>query len=264
MSLNNLGAIATRSSGAGEAGNVSIAASRVSVNNGVILSDATSVSGGNITLVISDLLLLKNGSIVATNSGSTQKNGNGGDLTIASPLIVATIGDNNITANANGGRCGNVNITSQGLFGIQYRAQGSPLTSDITASSTFGQNGSVNISTPGTDPGKDSNELPKATTDASKQISQVCSASNRQNKLTVTGRGGLPPNANDPLTSDVVWQDARAASSQPAVSSAITNLAKLAPPAVGWVFDGKGKVTLVAARTQGQPTGTSVACPKIE
>jgi large exoprotein involved in heme utilization and adhesion len=150
------------------------------------------------------------------------------------------------------------------LFGIQYRRVGLDGTNNITASSTFGQSGNVNVSTPGTDPGKDSTELPKVTTDASNQISQVCSASNRQNKLTVTGRGGLPPNANDPLTSDVVWQDARAASVQPVASSSMTNPVKIAPPAVGWVFDGKGKVTLVAAGTQGQPTGTNVICPNVD
>jgi large exoprotein involved in heme utilization and adhesion len=259
ISLDN-SSIVTRSIGVGDAGNISLAASRVFFNGGGILSDSDSTSGGNVTLAISDRLLLRNDGFITTNSGSTGKNGNGGNITISSPLIIALPGDNNITANANGGNGGNVNITSQGLFGIQYRAQGSPLTNDITASSTFGQSGTVNVSTPGTDPGRDSTELPNTATDASNQISQVCGANNRQNKLTVTGRGGLPPTANDPLTSDVVWQDARATSSQPAVSKALTPV-KLVPPAVGWIFDGKGKVTLVAAGTQGQPTGTRVVCP---
>ena len=260
ISFNNISAISTNSSGVGSAGNVSISANRVFLNGGGIFSQGDSTSGGNVTLAISDLLLMQNGGFLTTNSGSTQKNGNGGNITISSPLIIAVPGDNDITANANGGTGGKIDITSQGLFGIQYRAQGSTLTNDITASSTFGQSGAVNISTPGVDPGRDSTELPKVTTDASNQISQVCGAGNRQNKLTVTGRGGLPPNANDPLTSDVVWQDARAVSSQPAISS-VTTPVKFAPPAVGWVFDGKGKVTLVAAGTQGQPTGTSVVCP---
>ncbi|WP_310426463.1 hypothetical protein [Chamaesiphon sp. VAR_48_metabat_135_sub] len=39
---------------------------------------------------------------------------------------------------------------------------------------------------------------------------------------------------------------------------------KLAPPAVGWVFDWKGKVTLIAAQTESAPTGTKVVCPKAE
>jgi filamentous hemagglutinin family protein len=256
--------INSSSFGEGEVGNISIETKGklFLANQGVITAVGDSVTGGNIKLVISDLLLLKNFSSISTDSGSRSQNSSGGNISIDSPLIIATPGDNNISANAYAGTGGRVNITTQGLFGIQYRLTESNFTSDITASSTFGQNGTVNIETPGTDPGRDSTELPNTTTDASNQISQVCSANNRQNKLTVTGRGGLPPNANDPLTSDVVWQDARAASSQPAISSATNNPAKLPPPAVGWVFDGKGKVTLIAAATPGQPTGTRVACPQ--
>jgi filamentous hemagglutinin family protein len=259
--------ILVTSTGEGKAGNISISSDRLNIDGGLIFSVASSDSGGNITLTVRDLLLLRNDSNISTTSGLENTSGNGGNIIINSPLIVAlpagNDGGNDIAANAFTGNGGKVNITSQGLFGIQFRPKSSPSTNDITASSTFGQNGTVNISTPGTDPGRDSTELPNTTTDASNQISQVCSANNRQNKLTVTGRGGLPPNANDPLTSDVVWQDARAASSQPAASSATTNSATLPPPAVGWVFDGKGKVTLVAAGSQGQPTGTRIVCPNV-
>ena len=262
------------STGEGKAGNISISSDRLNLDGGVITSLATSDAGGNITLNLSDKLLLRNNSTISTSSGEDfgkdfgggTGGGNGGNITINSPLIVALPNvdfGNDITANAFTGTGGNVSITSQGLFGIQFRPKGSRLTNDITASSTFGQSGSVQISTPGTDPGRDSTELPNTTTDASNQISQACSANNRQNKLTVTGRGGLPPNANDPLTSDVVWQDARAASSQPAASNTTINPVKLAPPAVGWVFNGKGKVTLIEAGSPGQPTtGTSVVCPQ--
>jgi filamentous hemagglutinin family protein len=257
--------ISIGSTGEGKAGNISISSERLNIDGGAILSIANSNSGGNITLNLSDRLLLRNNSEISTSSGTAKDGGNGGNITITSPLIVAlpvgNFGSNDITANAYTGKGGKVNITSQGIFGIQYRPQRSPLTNDITVSSTFGQNGNANIDTPGTDPGRDTTELPNTTTDASNQISQVCSANNRQNKLTVTGRGGLPPNANDPLTSDVVWQDARATSSQPTVSKALTPV-KLAPPAVGWVFDGKGKVTLIAAGISGQPTGTRVVCPQ--
>ncbi len=244
-----------------EAANISVTGDRVRLNNSVIFAEAAGTKGGNIQLNLNNQLLLRNTSKISTTSNSKGKNGNGGNITINSPLIIAAPGTNNISANAFAGNGGKVNITSQGLFGIQYRPIGLDTASNITSSSTFGQSGAVNIETPGADPGKDSTELPNVTTDASNQISQVCSASNRQNKLTVTGRGGLPPNANDPLTSDVVWQDARAASPQPVASSATTNPANRIAPAVGWVFNGKGKVTLLAAGTQGQPTGTSVACP---
>jgi filamentous hemagglutinin family protein len=261
INLTDSSKISSSSIGRGEAANILITADRIRLNNSLIAALAAGTKGGNIQMTLNDQLLLRNNSKVSTTSDSTGKNGDGGNITINSPLIIAAPGTNNISANAFAGNGGKVNITSQGLFGIQYRPIGLATANNITASSTFGQSGAVNISTPGADPGKDSTELPNVTTDASTQISQVCSASNRQNKLTVTGRGGLPPNANDPLTSDVVWQDARAAGSQPVTSSATTNPAKLIPPAVGWVFDGKGKVILVAATTQGQPTGTSVVCP---
>ena len=262
LSVSNGARLSANSQGTREAGSISLNSNTITLNNGYIGSKSTNASGGNISLLTTDYLLLQNDSSIATDSDSTGKNGNGGNITISSPLIVALPGNNDITANAYQGDGGKVNITSQGLFGIQYRPTGTDFTNDITASSTFGQSGTVNITTPGTDPGRDSTELPNTTTDASNQISQVCSANNRQNKLTVTGRGGLPPNANDPLTSDVVWQDARAASSQPAVSSVTINPVKLAPPAVGWVFDGKGKVTLIAAGSHGQLTTGKVVCPQ--
>jgi filamentous hemagglutinin family protein len=266
LSLTNGGVLNSSTLGTGEAGNIVLKANTITLNKGGIGSQSVSSTGGNINISTKDskdYLLLRNNSLISTNSGSSGKNGNGGNITISSPLIIALPGKNDISANANAGNGGRVDITSKGLFGIKFRPIGSDFTSDITVSSTFGQSGIVNISTPGVDPGKDSTELPKVPTDASNQISQACSASNRQNKFTVAGRGGLPPNASDPLTSDVVWQDARAASSQTAVSTATTDPTKLAPPAVGLVFDGKGKATLIAAGTQGQPTGTNVTCPNV-
>jgi large exoprotein involved in heme utilization and adhesion len=276
------GVFASSQSSTGVAGDIFVTSPKLTLaNGGKINAESLSGNGGNIQIggklpaefssiqgsqikpVETKLLLLRRGAQISTNaSGTPQQGGNGGNININSDLIVAIPQENSdISANAVKGRGGNVNINSQGLFGIGFRKQ---LTnnSDITASSDFGQTGNVNITTPGTDPGKDSNQLPNVPNDASNQISQVCSANIRDNKLTVTGRGGLPPNANDTLNVDVVWQDARAPQSQPTASSATTtNPFKLAPPAVGWVFDGKGKVTLIAASTQGQPTGTSVACP---
>ncbi len=258
----NNSSIVTGSTGTGATGNISVNSDRLLLNKSGILSSGKSVTGGNLNLATSDKILMRNNSEIDSQSGSRDRNGNGGNITISSPLIIALPGNNDINANANGGTGGNVNITSQGLFGIQYRptGQASLYTNDITASSTFGQNGTVNINTPGTDPGKDSTELPNTTTDASNQISQVCNANNRQNKLIVTGRGGIPPNANDPLVSDA-WQDPRATDSQPAIASATTDHTQIAPPAVGWVIDGKGKVTLIAAGTAGQSIGTRVVCP---
>jgi filamentous hemagglutinin family protein len=266
LSITNGGALTTGSLfGNGNGGSIFINTNNLTLNNSSIIESLSLRGiGGDINITTKDYLLIRNNTSIQTTSLSDEKNGNGGNITINSPLIIATPGNNDISANADVGNGGRVSINSQGLFGIQYRPKGqeSPLTNDITASSTFGRDGAVNISTPGTDPGKNNTELPKAPTDASNQISQVCSANSRQNKLIVTGRGGLPPNANDPLTGDVIWQDDRAAST-PLTASQNINPAKLAPPAIGWVLDGQGRVTLVAANTPGQPTTTNVTCPTV-
>jgi filamentous hemagglutinin family protein len=244
----------------GEAGNISVNANQIVLNNGGIFSQSTSSTGGNLKLFATDYFLLRNNSLIATDSDSTGRNGNGGNITINSPLIVATPGNNDITANAYNGTGGKVNITSQGLFGIQYRPKGASFTNDITASSTFGQSGNVQINTPGVDPGKDTGELPAAPNDASNQISQTCGASQRENKFYITGRGGLPPNASEPQESEALWQDARATKTKLAATAA-NQPAQLAPPAIGWVFERNGRVRLIAAQTAGETTKTRVVCP---
>jgi filamentous hemagglutinin family protein len=252
----------------GVAGDIIVTSPNITLDNdGTINAESRSGNGGNINIgsqSAANLLLLRRGGNISTNAeGTALQGGNGGNININSNLIVALPNENSdISANAVKGRGGNVNINSQGLFGIQFSNQKTN-NSDITASSDFGLNGSVIISTPGTDPGRDKGELTAAPNDASNQISQACSASQQDNKLYITGRGGHPANATDPLTSDVVWRDPRAVKPQP-VASNVKPTRKLAPPAVGWVFDGKGKVTLISAQTEEAPTGTKVVCPKVE
>jgi filamentous hemagglutinin family protein len=253
--------IASGTKGQGTTGNISISTAQLTLNYSDIGAIANSVSGGNITIGINDRLLLKNSSKISSTSGIFQGRGNGGNITINSPIIVALPGNNDITANAYQGKGGQVNITSQGLFGIQSRPKGqaSDRSNDITASSDFNQQGTVDIKTPGIDPGKDTGELPAVPNDPSNQISQACSASQRENKFYITGRGGLPPNASEPQESEALWQDAREVKTKPATTA--SQPPKFAPPAIGWVFQKDGRVRLIAAQTGGGATGTKVVCP---
>jgi filamentous hemagglutinin family protein len=245
----------------GKAGNIVLENKRLSLDRGSISAVSTEEGkNGSILISSSDLLLMRNNSLISTESKFTSS-ASGGDIKITTPFIIAFPGNNDIRANAPTTLGGGIRISinSQGLFNIKYSPQGqdSLLTNDITSTGFYEENGIVNRD----DPAK-ANQLPEAPTDASNQIAQTCSASNRQNKFTVAGRGGLPSNANEPLTSDVVWQDTRATSSQPAANSTTNNSPKYPPPAVGLVFDGKGKAMLVAAATEGQPTGTNATCPQ--
>ncbi len=93
--------------------------------------------------------------------------------------------------------------------------------------------------------------------DASGQIVQGCAAGDGKtgNEFIVTGRGGLPPGPYEPLSSDVVWSDTRLSTAtlqQHSSSKTTTTKPPSAPetveinPATGWVFNGKGEVTLIA------------------
>jgi large exoprotein involved in heme utilization and adhesion len=267
------GAIVAAPSSQGIAGDILLSAPQIVLDNGAILNaNSLSGNGGNITIGITpaasgltprranDLLILRHGAKISTNAnGTPQQGGNGGNIDINSQFIVAIPTENSdITANAVKGSGGNVNINSQGLFGIQFRPQQTSF-SDITVSSDFGQSGNISINTPGIDPGKNISELPTIPTDASTQISQACSSNQLENKFYITGRGGHPSNLEDLLVNEAIWLDDRQGTTQPSATTR-SNQPSLRP-AVGWVIDRTGKVTLIAASTEGETASNRLACP---
>jgi filamentous hemagglutinin family protein len=247
--------VTVESLGSGNAGNLQIQASSVRLDNqGKITAATTSGQGGNISLQNLDLLLLQGNSQITTNADTARVGADvaGGNINIDSKVIVATPGANSdITATAFRGRGGNINITTDGLFGIEPRDRLTPQ-NDITAASDFGINGTIQINTPDVEPGKGIVTLPEDVTDASQAIAKSCSTSedSRHSELVITGRGGLPPSPDQPLSSDVVWSDTRlnAMTNQPHSSKRSTT--KLTPieivPATGWIFNQQGEVTLIA------------------
>jgi filamentous hemagglutinin family protein len=260
------GGIFTRSqSVTGIAGDITVTAPKITLDNGGIISSQSNFGGGgNITIGsknATDLFFLRRGSQVATDAGVTaQQGGDGGNININANFIFAIPKENSdISANAAQGRGGNVNVNSQGLFGIQQRFQPSS-NSDITASSSFGQNGIVNINTPGIDPGKDTSDLPSAPTDASRQITQTCNSNQVGDRFFVTGRGGHPATSEDSLTQEVVWLDPRNPRTSPTIAKTSTTPTQSPQPAVGWAFNGKGKVTLLANGTN-EIKRANITCP---
>jgi large exoprotein involved in heme utilization and adhesion len=198
--------IAVDSQGSGTGGSIDLQAGRLVLDRGEISAQTASNQGGNINLQLSDLLLLRRNSQISTTAGTAQTGGDGGNIRIMAPFIIALRTENNdITANAFTGRGGRVDITTQGLFGIEPRDRLTPL-SDITASSEFGIAGVVTINTPDVDPSRGLTELPSNLVDAASQIAQGCVPDTRQStsSFVVTGRGGLPPSPTEPLGNDAV------------------------------------------------------------
>lgn len=244
--------------GTGVAGRLQIQARSIRLENqGRITAETASGNGGDITLELENLLLLRNRSLISTTAGTAQQGGNGGNITVNIPngFVVAVDNENSdITANASTGRGGRVEITTSSLFGIQPRISPTSL-NDITASSEFGVNGEVSINTPNFDPTRGLVQLPTSVVDASKQITPSCPdvTGSKKNEFIVTGRGGLPPSPDEPLSNDVIWSDTRlpnlTAQQNRPETAAISPHNKSAVeiiPATGWIFNNKGEVTLIS------------------
>jgi large exoprotein involved in heme utilization and adhesion len=186
--------------------------------------------------------------LISSESGGT---GNGGNITINAPLVIAVPSENSdIIANAVTGRGGNIQITTQSLFGLKYNSQLTP-ESDITASSQFGVNGTVQINNIGINPNNGLIQLPVDVTDASQQIVADCGAY-QGSRFGATGRGGLPPNPAQEVTSDRPWDDVRDLSAYHKTNSVITQI----PPtpevlisATSWHRNANGKVELIAEQS---------------
>jgi len=202
----NSGLFVDSQSRTGTAGDIIVTSPRITLDNGGTLNaQSASGNGGNINLQ-TDLLLLRRGAQISTTAGTEKAGGNGGNINIdaSSGFIVAVPSENSdITANAYTGSGGRVNIRAIGIYGIQPRQFPTSL-SDITASSEFGVNGTVELNTPDIDPNSGLVNLPTVPVDT--EVAQTCQAGGNlaKSSFTVTGRGGLPPNPSEALNTDAV------------------------------------------------------------
>jgi filamentous hemagglutinin family protein len=266
------GKISVNSDGTGDAGNITLKAGILTLDNQASISGQTAGSqGGNININLQDVLVLRRGSQISTTAGTAFAGGDGGNITINAPFIVALPQDNSdITANAFTGKGGNVNIRAQGVFGIEARSQPTPQ-SDITASSQFGLSGQVIINTPNVDPSQGLLKLPAGLVNTPELIASSCAAFDKDgSSFIVTGRSGLPSSPDDFLSNDVVWSDTRAipkarfanattAQQHPAKAPIASSPSKPKAveilPATGWVFNDKGEVTLISSAPNASNSG---------
>ncbi len=257
--------ISVQSDGPGKlTGNITIISPRLTLSDkSQIDASASSSNGGNIILNLQDLLLLRRGGSISTNAGT----GDGGNITINAPngFIVAVLAENSdISANAFSGSGGRVNITAQGIYGIQVQTRLTPF-SDITASSTLGVNGVVNLTTPDLDPSRGLVPLPAALVDVSNRLDQRCTQRGRAQTggtFYITGRGGVPQRPGDlPLSAYPTVAVRSVDGAMPAGHASRPEPASAAPliEAQGWVVDGQGAVWLVADAGMGQ--GWAIAPP---
>ncbi|MBE9099882.1 two-partner secretion domain-containing protein [Vacuolonema iberomarrocanum] len=257
------GFLSALSIGEGIGGNIFVTADRLQLDDRAQIDTQTlSTDGGNIALAIDDLLLLRNNSLISTEAGNAQSGGDGGDITInnADGFIVAVPEENSdIVANAFEGRGGNIRITTQGIFGLEFREERTPL-SDITASSEIGVDGDVEIITPNLDPTQGLVALPTDVVDAADQIGQVCptgsGAADQLGRFVVTGRGGIassPVEILDEANIELDWLDDDTPQGEPreSVPQSQSQPSSLVE-ADGWARSADGSLHLVATAPEAE------------
>jgi large exoprotein involved in heme utilization and adhesion len=250
------GAQVTVSSPSGQAGNLTITANFLFLNQGSLRAETGQSSpegGANITLKSLDQLRMENESLISARALNTA---NGGNITLDTTFLIAlpSVGSNgsDIIATAVQGRGGQIKIAAAGIFGLAERpAIPGNRTNDIDASSEFGAAGDIQLNTLVNPSGL--TQLPNALADPTRQIAQECAAKgDNGNKFTVTGRGGLPQSPNEVLTPDMVQDDlgTPVVSNPPtreSVKPSLTSPPQQLVEAQGWVVDDLGVVTLVAS-----------------
>jgi filamentous hemagglutinin family protein len=277
------GASVSVSSPQGQAGNLNISVNSLSQNQGQItaltrfntIADGENI-GANINLEISDIWRIENESIVSATAFGDADGGNiniNTDPNLSNTELVLlafpSTGANgsDISANAENGDGGRIDITAAGIFGIDFRdisaneARSNSL-NDFTVSSQFGTSGETIINRTVDDPTSGLINLPASVGDASDQISQNPCQRGVGSEFIVTGKGGLPPTVNESLNSESAQVGLiETVTSQPQTVGANgirPNPNKIRPnpsttsealPAQGWVFNDKGEVTLTAYKT---------------
>ncbi|MEQ8753540.1 MAG: S-layer family protein [Coleofasciculus sp. G1-WW12-02] len=284
--------IATESKGTGEAGDIEIQANFLSLDTNARISAETATNnGGDITLLIDDILLLRRGSRISATAGTAgqaEPRGDGGNITIESDFIVAVPNENSdITADSFSGEGGRIRLKTQGLFNLVIRSReeletllepDDPLelkaaelqSNDITAiSQTVPQLSQIpTLILLGLDPAQGLVELPAELVDVTRLIEQSLCAAAQGSEFIITGRGGLPKPPNQVLDADATWEDWRITtvgestevqqSNQNSYQEVTENKPNKFVEAQGWFKDANGTIILTAEPTVVTPHATGL------
>ena len=205
-------------------------------------------SNANVNLTIADSIILQNNSTISAEAFGEA---NGGNLKIDTNFIIAfPQGSNDIIANAQQGKGGEIKIDAISLFGIKKRSL-NPSTNDIDASSDLiGLDGNIVINSLNADRIQETKELSSSIFEPEKTVAQACQANRvaAKNSLILQGRGGMPPAPNFPLDSHLII-DSDNTDSVSAIPEPIETSHGKIQPARGVKITKSGDVILTAYRT---------------
>jgi len=241
--LDDGGTISASSSGASNAGSITIFADRLDLNGRASISASSrSGQGGNVSLVADRRAVLRDRGQIVTQAGRADAGGNGGNLSIDTDLLVA-IESSQIAANAFRGSGGNITISAQSLFLSDE--------SRIDASSQLGIDGTVDVTTEtiSIEPSLDS--LPSDLL-AGMPLDRGCTTAGND-RLSIVGVGRSPdldrrtPETQPTWHDDRDWRDLSVASTRAAADAEIATAAEIRREATDWQRDDADGVRLVAS-----------------
>jgi filamentous hemagglutinin family protein len=183
--------VSAKSSGAGDAGNISIAAAKaLRITDSVVSTEAVEADGGNINLTAQQMVQLTDARVTTSVESGI---GGGGNIFIDPQFVV--LKTSTITANAFGGPGGNITIVAE-----NYLADP---TSVVEASSALSTPGTVRIRSPENNIAGDIAQLPRELADATRLMQPGCTArrSGAPSSFTVASRGGVPADPDGYLPS---------------------------------------------------------------
>jgi large exoprotein involved in heme utilization and adhesion len=258
INLSDRGIISVDANGRGGAGTIFIEAETLNLDNSSLLASTLSGEGGNIDLTISEILTLRNNSFI---SAEAFNDANGGNINIDTDFMIAfpsQSNGNDIFAIAEQGQGGDINIIAESIFNLKEREaiEGNGI-NDIDASSDFGLDGTISITTPGVNPVQGATELPNTPVEPEQTTAQACSVNQetgKPNGLTVKGKGGVPPAPDLPLNSQAIIFNGKDVTTQtnqdqyPEIKPIPTSKGDIIP-AQGVIVTEDGRVILTAYRT---------------
>ena len=263
VEVGNRGKITTDNAN-GIGGNLTLNADSMTLENEASVSASTIAEqgqGGIVTLDIDDSLILSDLSLISARADS---GASGGNIDLKADFVIAQPNQNNdIIASATEGAGGDIDITTNAIFGLEERSSSPPNnTNDIDASSEFGLDGTIQINKLEVNPTEALEELPIEIIDVTGLVEQNLCQQGQGSEFVVTGKGGIAPSptqARDGSVSEVdlvkpvpYFRAERAAEANSIDEEEIIE-------AQGWVVNDRGMVELVARKTD---VNSSPAQPK--